>query len=120
MEITCLFDFLSASGTICSDSNLKGIFGIAGWIINIIKIAVPIILIVVGMIDMTKAIFAKDDSAIQSATSALVKKAIAAVSVFLVISIVMFLFAKVVGFTGWENGNCAKCLNNPSECKIDH
>lgn len=116
MEIIDLINVLGNVKKICNE--FQGVFGLVGWAILIIKIAVPVILILVGMIDMTKAILSKNDDEIKAAQGGLVKKAIAAVAVFLVIQIVVFLFQYIVGFTDWQAGKCASCLNNPSPCKI--
>ncbi len=68
----------------------KGIF-------PIIQIGIPIILILMGTIDLGKAVMSSDDKEIKGATSKLIKRAIAAVAVFFVVTIVsllMGIFAK--------------------------
>ena len=88
-----------------------------GYVFLLIKIATPIILIVVGMIDMTKAITGKDEDAIKKAQNKLIKKAIAAVSVFLVCTIVNTLMTVIIGNTDYKE--CASCFNNPySSCNV--
>lgn len=62
----------------------KGIF-------PIIQIGIPIILIVMGSIDLGKAVLSSDDKEIKGATSKLIKRAIAAVAVFFVVTIVSLL-----------------------------
>lgn len=117
MEIIDLVNILAGEASkICNE--FSGVFGLAGWAILIIKIVVPIILIVMGMFDMTKAIISHDDKAVNAALSSLVRKAIAAVMVFAIITIVLFLFSTIIGFTDWDSGKCASCLNHPSGCKI--
>ena len=78
---------------------------------NIIRIAVPIILIIMGSIDLGKAVLASDDKEIKAATSKLVKRAIAAAAVFFVVTIVdvvMGLVAKGVE----DTQDWAQCWNN--------
>lgn len=68
----------------------KGIF-------PIIQIGIPILLILMGTIDLGKAVMSSDDKEIKGATSKLIKRAIAAVAVFFVVTIVtllMDIFAK--------------------------
>ncbi len=60
---------------------LKGVF-------DIIKIGVPILLIIMGAIDLGKAVMASDDKEIKAATSKLIKRAIAAAAVFFAVTIV--------------------------------
>ena len=64
---------------------------------NIIKIGVPILLIIMGAIDLGKAVMASDDKEIKAATSKLIKRCIAAVAVFFavtIVDVVMGLVAK--------------------------
>ncbi len=118
--INLILMMADAATKICTDGNLRGIFGIVGWVVNIVKIATPIILIVVGMLDMAKAIMGKNEDAIKDAQGLLVKKAIAAVAVFLVITLVVFVFQVIVGYT-WPSAssNCVKCIDNPTNCTIE-
>ena len=57
----------------------------------IIQIGIPIILIIMGSIDLGKAVSSSDDKEIKGATSRLIKRAIAAVAVFFVTTIVSLL-----------------------------
>ena len=65
---------------------------IISGIINLIKIGVPLILIVLGMLDMGKAVMSQKEDEIKKNQSLLIKRVIYAVVVFLVISIVQFVF----------------------------
>ena len=85
-------------------------------VLPIIQIGVPILLIVMGSIDLGRAVLSSDDKEIKAATSKLIKRAIAAIAVFFVATIVtllMGLFAKsgadetVEGTTDW-----ATCWTN--------
>lgn len=74
----------------------------------IIQIGIPILLIVMGTIDLGKAVMSSDDKEIKGATGKLIKRAIAAVAVFFVstiVSLLMGLFAKTdvnEGTTSWK------------------
>ena len=118
MEILDLLNMLSGeASTVCSPRNgLGAIFGIIGWVLLIIKIAVPIILIVMGMIDMTKAVMSKDQKDIKEAQTLLIKKAIAAVIVFLIVTLVTLLFTVILRQTDYKA--CKECVNHPTSCKL--
>lgn len=103
------------AGQACSD--MAGVFGLVGWGVLLIKIATPIILIIMGMTDMVRAILGKDEAEIAAAQKAFIKKAIAALCVFLVLTIVTFLFKNVVGNMTWKNSKCWSCIGSPSGCK---
>ena len=60
-------------------------------IFPIIQIGIPIILIIMGSIDLGKAVLSSDDKEIKGATGRLIKRAIAAVAVFFVTTIVTIL-----------------------------
>lgn len=61
-------------------------------VINIVKIAVPIILIIMGMLDFGKAVTSQDEKGMKESQTRFVKRIIGAVCVFLVITIVQFVF----------------------------
>lgn len=96
--------------------------GLVKKFIDLLKILVPIALIIWGIIDLTKAVMASDDSAMKKAQGALVKKILAAVCVFLVPTIMNAVLSIVANGTKGEvdTGNWASCWSNvgdyESEC----
>ena len=78
--------------------DLKPIFRFIKYgVFPIIQIGIPILLIIMGSIDLGKAVLSSDDKEIKAATGRLVKRAIAAVAVFFVatiVSLVMGMFGK--------------------------
>lgn len=91
--------------------------GLISFAVNLLKIATPIILIIIGMITLVKALAASKEDEIKKAQNSLVKKLIAAALVFFVISIVQFVMSIVADDS--EKGSitsCLKCfLNNDCE-----
>lgn len=65
---------------------------IRNGVFPIIQIGIPIILILMGTIDLGKAVMSNDDKEIKGATSKLIKRAIMAVAVFFVVTIVTVVF----------------------------
>ncbi len=96
--------------------NCNGIGPIVSFVKNgifpIIQIGIPIILIVMGSIDLGKAVLSSDDKEIKGATGKLVKRAIAAVAVFFVATIVTLLMGmfdvSIAGTDSWS-----ACWNDP-------
>lgn len=78
-------------------------------VVNVIKIAIPIMLIVFGLIDLGKATIAQKDDEIKKAQTTFVKRIIAAVLVFFVVAIVQLVF-------GLLNGSQEEGTQNPTEC----
>ena len=80
----------------------KGVF-------PVIQIGIPILLILFGTIDLGKAVMSQDDKEIKGATSKLIKRAIMAVAVFFVVTLVTV----VMGWLGktdiGEQNNWLSC-----------
>ena len=103
MEMFQILDACEGLGPIVAV--IKGVF-------NLIKIGVPIILIIMGAIDLGKAVMASDDKEIKGATSKLIKRAIAAVAVFFavtIVDVVMGLVAKGEVRDGADSSSWAAC-----------
>lgn len=94
-------------------SGLTPVLRIVGIVVWGIKVVVPIILIVIGMIDLAKAVTEKSEDKIKEAQQKLIKRAIAAVLVFLVVSLVGVVMT-IVGDASYEA--CMDCINSPWSC----
>ena len=78
-------------------------------IIPLIQIGIPIILIVLGMLDIGKAVIASKEDEIKSAQKLLIKRCIYGVAIFFVVLIVTLVFGLVAdnsagaadGATNW-------------------
>ena len=111
-------DYLSilAATTACG-----GLLALAKLVYNIIKILViviPIILIILGTIDLGKAVVASDDKEIKAAQSLLVKRVIYAAVIFFVPVLITVIMNIVSGSTKNsdayqidDNDGWARCWN---------
>ena len=94
MELINFLDVYCGTGE--SSIQIPGDFAnILHLIYNAIRIGVPIILILVGMLGLGKAITQQKEDEIKKAQSVLVKQAIAAAIVFLMFSLVSLLVSVV-------------------------
>lgn len=66
----------------------------------VIQIGIPIILIIMGSIDLGKAVLSSDDKEIKASTSRLIKRVIAAVAVFFVVTIVRLVMNWAAQYSG--------------------
>lgn len=98
VEYTCGNGDLIFSGTIPY---------IVSTVITIIKIAVPVLLIIFGMLDLGKAVVASKEDEIKKGQQTFIKRVIAAVIVFFVIQIVQI----IIRFVSANDGNIANCFN---------
>lgn len=91
------------------------------FFVNLLKIATPIILVIVSIISLLKALSSQKEDEIKKAQSSLIKKLIAAVMVFFIITIVQFVISKVALDDEEYNSftDCLSCfLNNDCEDNI--
>lgn len=84
------------------------VVALAKMVIKILQIAVPIGLIVMGTIDMAKAVIAGDEKKMKEAQKPFVKRIIAAVIVFLIPIIVNM----ILSFVTTGNSEWVDCYNN--------
>lgn len=68
------------------------ITNIIGSVINIIQFGIPVILVIMGMLDLGKAVTSQKEDDIKKAQSMLVKRIIYGVIVFLIPAIIEFAF----------------------------
>jgi amino acid transporter len=80
-------------------------------IINLIKIGVPILLIIFGMLDLGKAVTAQKEDEIKKGQQTFIKRAIAAILVFLVVAIVQLVVGLIASANTDQNQNVWVCVN---------
>ncbi|MBQ2639911.1 MAG: hypothetical protein IJF92_04020 [Bacilli bacterium] len=81
-------------------------------LIPIVQLGIPIILVVLGTIDLGKAVIASNEEAIKKAQGMLVKRAIYAVAIFFIVTIVtvlMGIVAKGTKGTGSDTDSWGTC-----------
>ena len=88
-----------------------GVKNVTSLIIMVVQIVVPILLIIWGMIDFTKAVIGQNEDKIKEAQKVFIKRLIAAAVVFLTVTIVKLLI-NLVGTVGAENAQDSGSLTN--------
>lgn len=97
---------------ICACNELfevRGLIVFVWKIIGIIQIAIPVLLIVLGMLDLGKAVTAGEDKEIKAAQQLLVKRAISGIAVFFVIVIVKLVLSILPANSGSSTINAFVC-----------
>lgn len=97
------------AGTFCGDAAVSNIMYLLGVVVAVIRIAVPIILIVIGMVDLVKALTSQDDKQIKSATSLIVKRVVIAIAIFLVPTVVRLVMNLI---SQNEYQQCINCVTS--------
>ena len=100
---------MSDPATFCSEPAMNNILYMVGIVVAVIRVAVPIILIVLGMIDLVKALTSQDDKQIKSATNLLVKRVIIAIAIFLIPTIVR-LVMNIISQDEYQS--CINCVTS--------
>jgi len=85
---------------ICTNEQFNVIWDIVGTIINVIWIGIPIILIVLGTIDLGKAVISSKDDEVKKAKKSFMRRFMYAVLVFAVVWLVQFVFDMAAGLLG--------------------
>lgn len=107
--------------TFC-EGPVQGVFTTIGWVFFILKIVIPIVLIVMGSIDLAKAVVASKDDEIKKAVASLVKRAVLGILIFFIPTILSFVVELIGGDDIYDEnsgtfGRCTYCMLNPSECR---
>ena len=87
------------------------IISFIGNIINTIKIIVPVLLIIMGIVDMAKAVVSNDDKKMKESTKTFIKRTIYAVLVFFVIAIVQFVFKTLEKSMADKENDLLSCVS---------
>lgn len=107
--------YLLALQSICEMSSLELVWDLVGWIINALWFGIPIILIILGIIDLGKAVIASKEDEVKKATKTFGRRFMYAVAVFLVVWAVTLVFdwisgiglndpnGQAVNVTGWKS-----------------
>ncbi len=93
---------IMAAVDICT-KDYAPVWNIVGLVVNIIRIGVPIVLILFGMIDLTKAVIANKEDEVKKATKLLGKRFLYAVGVFATVWIVTLVLDLAAGTIGKDN-----------------
>ncbi len=102
--------------TFCTDT--ASIWHFVGQLVTVFKIIIPIIIIILGIIDLGKAVIASDEKEISKATNFLIKRFIAGIVIFFIPTIVGALFSILASFSEVkaDYNVCVKCITAPSKC----
>ncbi|MBO5475309.1 MAG: hypothetical protein J5982_02245 [Bacilli bacterium] len=104
-------------GDFCTQTSQ--ILGFVGWILTIVKISMPLVIIGYGIMDLGKAVVASKDDEIKTATKRLLWRAVAGVAIFLMPSLILWLFGTISDFNEAYNEGfqpCETCLLYPWDC----
>lgn len=104
------------------NANLKPIMAIIGWVVFLLQMGIPIVLILLGMLDLGKAVIASKDDEIKKAQKSFGRRFLYAAAVFLVVWAVRTVLGFLPSIFGEENvsgqnewESCWACIANRGE-----
>lgn len=101
-------------------NTMKEMVQIIGYVILIFKVAIPLLIIGLGVFDFGKAVVAEKEEEIKKQTKRLIFRVIAGVVIFMIPSIVTWLFGAISGYSSIEEqasfDTCEKCFLTPWNC----
>ncbi len=99
--------------TFCADT--AGIWRVIGYVVYIIRIAIPIIIVLLGTLDLGKAVIAGEDKKIKEAQKSFIMRLIYGIAIFFVFTIVKVIFG-ILG-VNTDSGDpkiCWDCATKPN------
>lgn len=100
--------------SICGD--LRPLLGLIGKVLTIFKIAIPLIIIILGIIDLGKAAISAKPEEVKKCTTSLFWRLIGGVVIFFLPSIIMLVFGLVDDFKGAKSevdfDVCQTCITH--------
>lgn len=105
-------------GDFCTQT--ADILSFVGWVVTLIKIAIPILIIIFGILDFGKAVTGGDDKTIKASMKTLGIRVIAGLVIFFIPSIVLCVFGLVNSYSSMtaDFGVCQTCILSPWNCKV--
>lgn len=103
--------------TFCNDT--APIWRFFGEIIYVIRIVIPVIIILLGTIDLGKAVIAGEDKAIKESQKMFIKRLIYGIAIFFITTIIKVVFGLLdVDIDKNYNKTCWNCATKPhsEEC----
>lgn len=90
---------------------IGSIIRLAVIVVKFLRLAIPIALIIFGMIDLGKAVIASKEDEMKKAQGTLLKRFLYAIMIFFVVTLVGFAMSLVGDATGEEEANWSVCWN---------
>lgn len=102
----------------CSDPNIMKVMKIISVIFIILKILVPLILIVTGIIELSKSVISDDNKELSKSLTTFVTKLLIGICIFFLPSVMSSFVDLIDGSKEVKNdfAVCTKCILNIKDC----
>lgn len=109
---------MSGLGSFCT--KMSAVVQVLGYVLLIFKVAIPVIIVALGAIDLGKAVTSGKDDDIKKNTKSLGIRIAAGILIFLSPSIILWIFGLINGFNDASDelgfSTCKKCILTPYKC----
>ena len=109
--ISFLDDPVVDASSFCKNS--AQIWKLLGVVINVFKIAIPVIIVLLALLDLGKAVMAGEEKEIKATQKLLIKRLVYGVLIFFVVTLVQMIFG-MIGVN--VNGNNGGAIKDSSVC----
>ena len=103
---------VSSLQNFCNEAS--NLLQVLGYIIIIFKVAIPLIIIVLGMMDFGKAVVSEKDEDIKKQAIKLGRRALAGLVIFFIPTVIYWIFDGVTGANNEDLKKCKECIFSPA------
>lgn len=105
----------------CDQVNVLKTLRIFGYLLSVVKIIIPLLLIIFATIDFSKAAVNSDQEALNKAIKSVANRAIAAVAIFFLPTIIFYLTSLIGNSVSDDDSfnKCNACLFKLNECDVE-
>lgn len=102
------------------DTNVMKVVRFIGYLLVIVKILIPIGLIIIGIVNFSKAMISGNDDSIKKNAQSFAWKIVFAVIIFVLPTLINFIVGIIDGATDGTDDyiNCRNCIFDPKNCRI--
>lgn len=101
-------------------TQMSAVVQVVGWVLLIFKIAIPLIIVALGALDLGKAVTSGKDDDIKKNTKSLGIRIAAGILIFLAPNIILWIFSLINGWSGASSAigfeTCKQCILTPYDC----
>ncbi len=103
----------------CQQPGVLRTMKIIGLVINVVKIALPVLIVGTAMFKFVNVIISGKEEDMKEAAMTVIKKVVAGMLIFIIPGVIHFVFTNVVNANNSSNfTKCESCLNQPKSCSI--
>ena len=105
-----MFNILAGcASSLGSGADLGFLPAITSLIVTVIKVAIPVLIVILGMIDLTKAVMSGDEKVVKENQGKLIKRFVYAIIIFVLVSLVTLVFS-IIGSKA-DEGDLTSCID---------